>query len=313
MSEKTNKTKEFAEKVRSEHTQVLRKKNNRRKEGLKCGMETAMESRAKVEKEVSMRASGTSPSTTNGGVEEEKKKKEEKRVPFTHFVSVPLVDEEMVKGFMRIQLQYQELLQNEKMGFTPRMVLSPNRTHLTCFLLSLTTEEDKKKAVSIFQDAADEVKSTLGVGDLSQSNRFRLSVNGIACMDKNLSKARVIYAQPDEDDSLNKLFEAVRLLALRFHKEGLLPEAVIKQQRLFSNPSSPHDSKMNVKWHMTLVNAKYAKGKKRRTFDATALMSAASSHPFGEAVVETIELSNMTVPGDMKARYYYPSDSTIVL
>lgn len=127
---------------------------------------------------------------------------------------------------------------------------------------------------------------------IKKTGPIKIKVSGIDCMNTNLKKVDVLYANAtmigeNEDFNLQKLAND---LSDHFYERGLV--------RTYQD---------NVKLHMTLINTKYRKESgspkkkrwvKRQSFDATTIVAKYKDFCFGECPLDAIHLSLMGSVGD---------------
>ncbi|CAH1132825.1 unnamed protein product [Ceutorhynchus assimilis] len=179
-------------------------------------------------------------------------------------------------------LKQQILYMKEEVdGFHESIFISPLKLHITIDVFSLLDDDEKLEAIRVL----NEYKSTL-----EKLGPLKLNIASLSCMNDNIEKTDVIYANvrllnETNDNNLQTIIDA---LSHHFYEKGLLK----KYQE-------------NVKLHMTIINTKYRKDKtspkrkrRRLSIDATKIFEKFKDFEFGDCDFDSLHLSHMTLKGD---------------
>jgi hypothetical protein len=122
-----------------------------------------------------------------------------KTAPKTHFICLPLRS----SAFRNKVTSFNALLPGT---ISPTIIRPTGSLHFTIGVLSLKTPEEIESAVNFLHACRFDAVSMV------QGRKLTVSMRGIASMQKNLKKASVIYATPEEGDGrLRSLSSAASL------------------------------------------------------------------------------------------------------
>ncbi|KAL3280682.1 hypothetical protein HHI36_003919 [Cryptolaemus montrouzieri] len=156
--------------------------------------------------------------------------------PAMQFIAIPLLSDEIKKNFTEFK---DKILSENHEGVEESIFQSPLKLHLTVAVFTLL--DDKEKQVAI--EALEKCKNELFQKDEDTSTPMKIKVSGLNCMNTDLTKVNVLYADAhlsDDCNSARSLQQIVNLISEFFYDKGLAREY--------------QDS---VKLHMTLMNTKY--------------------------------------------------------
>lgn len=187
----------------------------------------------------------------------------------THFIGVPFQSEELL-------VKYKDFIAAlDKFtipGFTPDMLTSPQKLHVTFNTMVLLNDQDHAKATKLLEDFMstnnDEFKNISAT--IKGLNSFQLN---------KLNKCHVLYAEV-QSDVLQSLGDR---LYSHFIKQGL---------------SFEEHGRNTVKMHMTLI-----KGSHGKSFDCEQMFNELRDFHFGSLTVSEIHLSQMSTV-DPDSGYY---------
>ncbi|CAH2000562.1 unnamed protein product [Acanthoscelides obtectus] len=205
------------------------------------------------------------------------------KVPFSHFVSIPVNSEGIKAKFMEFK---DDILRDPPRGVTESIFQTPNKLHLTICTLTLLDEEEITAAKKILQNCYNEVITKL----LQKNKTYRIIVEGIEIMNDDPSEVNVLYGKvhmSNEADTL-KLQEVADRIADYYYKSGLARRQYDK-----------------VKLHATLMNTTFRNvEEKQEKIDASDILQKYATYHFGSSPFENIHLSiRFTGRGD----YYEPA------
>ncbi|KAK9888931.1 hypothetical protein WA026_001150 [Henosepilachna vigintioctopunctata] len=203
------------------------------------------------------------------------------------FVSIPLYSSEIKHNFEEFK---KNILAENHGGVEESIFVSSLKLHLTILVFTLLNEQEIQEALNTLRECKN-----LFLRNVDQrKNPIKMKVQGLNCMNSNLSKVNVLYAEPyltDDSECEKDLQEIANAISNLFYEKGFAKE-----------------NRENVKLHMTLMNTKYRKPKKkdnpsrrwikRETFDATQIMEKYKDFYFGEAMFNNIHLSLMSCEGE---------------
>mmetsp|Transcript_34668 Transcript_34668/g.79064 ORF Transcript_34668/g.79064 Transcript_34668/m.79064 type:complete len:313 (-) Transcript_34668:152-1090(-) len=215
-------------------------------------------------------------------------------MPYTHFVSVPLVHAAFATELGKLISNVKENFASAQ-GFDESLFVSPKKLHLTLFMLKLPSPDAVRRASNILNGVcaahcADLQKGTPGLS---------LGLHGLEYMNDDPSEVDVLFARvsPASENPLAKLCEA---LIKTFAASELLPESEVERQRL-RRP----DGSLGVKLHATVMSSKYRRngGPQRQPFDASGILASYKDVPLGQADIPALHLSVLG-PVDASTGYY---------
>ncbi|KAJ2502640.1 activating signal cointegrator 1 complex subunit [Coemansia sp. RSA 1972] len=153
------------------------------------------------------------------------------KVPYTHFVSLPLLDIDVQRKVGEFQRDAQQVLQNvDSSSF-----VHPGSLHITLGMLRLLSPKDVARAVEFLRSLAKDVAEIVGTKPLL------VSIGHLATMEA-ASQARTIYAHADDFDNSGRLPRLCAFVRDRFDSAGYI------------------DEKRELKIHISIVRAKPASG-----------------------------------------------------
>lgn len=193
----------------------------------------------------------------------------------THFIGVPLQSEEVLAKFK----EFSESLDKFTIpGFTPDMLTSPQKLHVTFNTMVLMDDKDRTKATTCLQEFM--------AAHSAEFQNISVNIKGLNSFQLNkLNKCHVLYAEVHSD--------ALQELGNRLYSHFIKNELSFKE----------HD-RDTVKLHMTLI-----KGSHGKSFDCEQMFNELKDFAFGQMTVSEVHLSQMSTV-DQDTGYY--KASTIV-
>ncbi|KAJ2002157.1 activating signal cointegrator 1 complex subunit [Coemansia thaxteri] len=196
------------------------------------------------------------------------------KVPFTHFISLPISD----VGVQRRVGDFQKAVQQELPTVAERLSMTnPAQLHITAGMLRLITPEQVAKAVEMLKSLQAEVCGLL------DDKPLVIKLGQLAAMEASLSQARTIYVHARELDesSSEKLLQLCAMVRGVFDKEGYF------------------DEKRPFKIHVTIFRSKWTKqgllGECKRgsggVVDATSLFKSHGELSFGACRIDQIQIA----------------------
>ncbi|KAF2884275.1 hypothetical protein ILUMI_21896 [Ignelater luminosus] len=207
------------------------------------------------------------------------------------FISIPVHSEEVQRNFEQFK---SEILSGDPIqGVDGTIFQSSLKLHLTVVVFALMDNLEKSEAITTLNDCKTEFISPL----LAETGPLKIKVSGIDCMNDNLEKVNVLYANAkvDHESGEDILQKLVNGISDYFYERGLV--------RQYQD---------NVKLHVTLINTKYRKSSaetspvkkrskwqmKKQTFDARSIMEKYKDYYFGESVFDSVHLSYISSKGE---------------
>ncbi|XP_065224309.1 uncharacterized protein LOC135848338 [Planococcus citri] len=205
------------------------------------------------------------------------------KIPHTHFLSIPMMNAEIVKNFQRFK---EEVLDTcgKCAGICEDLFQNPGKLHLTLGMILLTDDKERDIAVNTMISSKEDIIKPLFGG-----RALQVRVRGLQLMNDDPSEVKVLYAKVEDPSD-----------------EGLLQELADKMVDYFVDAGLIETDRTSVKLHMTVMNSvflvkkvhgeEYAyagskKVKKWHFFDASKIMELYKDYDFGVMVIDSIHLS----------------------
>lgn len=183
-----------------------------------------------------------------------------KKLRFTHFLSLPLINEEFKKEIISLQNSIIDTLDEPD---RQKLVLnSPDIMHITLSVLKLDDAEKKELALQIFKKQQEEarkfiadnhVKISLGGLDLFGYNESSIVTESKTTQENAGKKPKtsgVIFLDVEEDDHMNRLRELANLWLNEYVNNGVILKEHLPEMRIV------HNTEKNLyhpeKYHVTL-------------------------------------------------------------
>lgn len=200
------------------------------------------------------------------------------------FTCIPCQHPEVREKFENLKTQLVKM-RDEIEGFDESIFMCPLKLHLTIDVYALLDEKEKIEAISALKDYKKHLDEIV-----SRSGPLKLDIRTLDCMNANLKKVDVVYANVkivNETEEYN-LQKIVNDISKHFYHRGLAK----KYQE-------------NVKLHMTIINTKYRKNSespkrkhRRLSIDATKIMEKFRDYHFGYCNFNSVHLSHITMKGE---------------
>ncbi|KAJ1961679.1 activating signal cointegrator 1 complex subunit [Dipsacomyces acuminosporus] len=137
------------------------------------------------------------------------------RVPYTHFLSLPISDldvQRKVKGFQDDVSK--EFFRNLK----DSSFIDPVKLHITVGMLRLLTPEEVRQAVELLKSLYKDIY------DVLDSKALVVSLNKPSSMEANPAKTRIVYLQVEDFDQAERLERVCNLVRSKFDEAGYIDE-----------------------------------------------------------------------------------------
>lgn len=198
-----------------------------------------------------------------------------KKVQFTHFLSVPLTDTNIINEFREFQKDVVNKTGKGARGISDLLFQCEKRLHLTLDVLKLLDDNERKAAAKKLQDCKKDVIDPF----LKVNGPINLEIRGVEIMNDEPSEVKILYAKiVDSEQTFQTLADNI---VDYFVKDGLI-------NRKYSR----------VKLHMTIMNIKFALKDDNEalkgdwgSFDASNILKVHKNTYFGKMKLSTIHLS----------------------
>ncbi|XP_034949757.1 activating signal cointegrator 1 complex subunit 1 [Chelonus insularis] len=197
------------------------------------------------------------------------------KVPFTHFLAIPLNDEEIINNFNKFK---EEILNNPEISqnIQEDYFVSAQKLHLTIGMLKLLDDKDKCKAIDTLNGCVEEVIKPL----LNKHKMIQIVIQGLEIMNDDPTKIRVLYAEVVNNDKLQELVDKIF--------EYFVDKGIMSVQ--YTN---------KVKLHMTLMktsrlNKRYKGHSRTSTFSGAKIITKYKNYYFGQSQLKTINIAERT-------------------
>nr|XP_002129758.1 activating signal cointegrator 1 complex subunit 1-like [Ciona intestinalis] len=215
---------------------------------------------------------------------------------FTHFVSIPLVNEEVKESFHEFEEDVMMKFSSSR-GVCRSIFQIPTKLHLTICTLTLLNEIEVEKAKEVLMECGGRVV------DVLEGTSLNIALKGLEYMNDDPANVDVLYGKVQSSDGSDKLQAIANLLDETFTNAGLSEKQYDR-----------------VKLHATLLNTTFRKvesrqatrggSRQRESFDATKILAAFGNFNFGKVKVDKIHMSERMTTD--KNGYYFPT-ATIAL
>eukprot|EP00249_Psilotum_nudum_P020029 c27527_g1_i3 orf=238-1527(+) len=161
-------------------------------------------------------------------------------------------------------------------GIDASIMVKPKTIHITVLMLKLWNQDRITAAAETLQRSMAKVHEAL------EGRPVAVRLKGLECMRGSPAKAHVLYAHVGEVDQDNRLTKACQAIIDEFVAAGLVLDA---------------DKSQKLKLHVTLINTRQRKQKRRKNFqkripfDARQILSQHGSLDFGEHPITEAHLS----------------------
>eukprot|EP00754_Rhynchopus_humris_P051170 Rhum_TRINITY_DN9380_c0_g1::Rhum_TRINITY_DN9380_c0_g1_i1::g.33170::m.33170/K18666/ASCC1; activating signal cointegrator complex subunit 1 len=227
------------------------------------------------------------------------------RLPYTHFVSVPLD----MASLQPKAAAFLDTLRAEHCTEASRlekeMVQRPEKLHLTLLMLRLHNDADVAKAGACLRRCEGALRTLYTAQD-------KLTLRGVDCMNDDPTTVNVAYLCVDDDEGKQKLLDAADSVAKEFILDGLATSKEAEGGRLL------HATIINSKWRRERTEEEEAaaaaeaaatgswadddplvsKKRERVPFDMTSVFEAFGKVDLGAHKLTRMEVSTMQEKGE---------------
>ncbi|XP_055320542.1 activating signal cointegrator 1 complex subunit 1-like isoform X2 [Sitodiplosis mosellana] len=192
----------------------------------------------------------------------------------THFTCVKITEKTIKENFMKFK---EDIL--NKCSIIPDLhesiFMRPEKLHLTFGVMCLAEDENCQRAKLLLADCLEKIVEPIK----TEYGKIEMNIRGVEIIKGRPNKARVVYAKV-ESEPLQKIANGI---AKSFVDAGL---------------AKKEDDRDIVKLHMTLLNVKYLKKAKNKSFDAKHILEQYADFVFGSQEVNHIHLVLMSQKDD---------------
>ncbi|XP_046446258.1 activating signal cointegrator 1 complex subunit 1-like [Daphnia pulex] len=211
-----------------------------------------------------------------------------KRMPFTHFVSIPLTTPEIKTRFLQFK---NDVLRFSRGAIEDDLFQNPDKLHLTIGTLVLLTNNDRIQAAQSLQNCKSRIRDIIG------SAPIEIEIRGVEYMNDDPSKVDVLYGRCIENSG--RLQQLADVVVNSLEADGLLDRQYER-----------------VKLHATLMNSLFkvkddSEENVRSTFNAKPILENWKDYSFGSVTVDDIHLSQRY--STSQSTKYYVASSQMAL
>ncbi|XP_047516216.1 activating signal cointegrator 1 complex subunit 1 isoform X1 [Pieris napi] len=197
----------------------------------------------------------------------------------THFISLPMNSEEIVKNFDKFK---EMVLQDCRgRGLHESIFIRASKLHITVGVMCLMDNEERLLASKYLAEVKEHIMPMI-----QNHLPLKLRLKGLSYMNDDPKEMHVLYGSVQEDDAhKGVLQDMIDAIAQFFFKKGLMANEFGRD---------------NVKIHVTLLNSKY-RGKtiendsptkqQRESFDGSEILEKFNDYDFGVMEINNIHLS----------------------
>uniref|UniRef100_A0A0N8C0X7 Activating signal cointegrator 1 complex subunit n=1 Tax=Daphnia magna TaxID=35525 RepID=A0A0N8C0X7_9CRUS len=212
-----------------------------------------------------------------------------KRMPFTHFVSIPLTTPNIKVRFIQFK---NDVLQFSRGAIDEDLFQNPDKLHLTIGTLVLLSNEERLRAAQSLQNCGKRIRDLMG------STPLQIEIRGVEYMNDDPERVDVLYGKCA--DSSGRLQQMADAIVDSLEADGLL-------DRQYDH----------VKLHATIMNSLFKvkddseNDPVRSTFNARPILENWKDYNFGTVMVDEIHLSQRY--STSQSTKYYVASAQIAL
>nr|CAH0100675.1 unnamed protein product [Daphnia galeata] len=212
-----------------------------------------------------------------------------KRMPFTHFVSIPLSTPDIKTRFLQFK---NDVLRFSRGAIEDDLFQNADKLHLTIGTLVLLTNDERVQAAQSLQNCKNRIRDIIG------PNPIEFEIRGVEYMNDDPEKIDILYGRCVENSG--RLQQLADIIVDRLETDGLLDRQYER-----------------VKLHATLMNSLFKvkddseENTVRSTFNAKPILENWKDYSFGFVSVNEIHLSQRY--STSQSTKYYVASSQIAL
>lgn len=202
-----------------------------------------------------------------------------RKMPFTHFLSMPMNNPSVQERFLEFKRQVLEKFGNER-GVDGSLFQDPAKLHLTLCVMVLADDRERRRAIEVLDTCSENVLRK----HLSEE-KLKVEMKGIEYMNDDPNEVDVLYGQVHSLSWGLSLQTIVDSLVDQFVNAGVV--------------SRQHE---RVKLHVTLMNTLFRQekeegitdnrvGKERESFAAKQILEEFKDYSFGEMEITEVHIS----------------------
>lgn len=199
-----------------------------------------------------------------------------KRVAYTHFLSIPIKDNQLRKNIDSLK---KEIIEMDVKGITKNSFTKPSDHHLTLLMLDLSDPVNFEKAKSVLKASEIYIQEKILGGEKGMDpTPINVDFRGVKTFG-NPQQARILYNDVHHNNSFDLLVKISDYLIRGFIEKGLVEESDLSHVRQIQGLYQPE-------FHLTLLRAG------NRTIDASKILTVFHSKKLGEVKISQIHLSS---------------------
>eukprot|EP00933_Yihiella_yeosuensis_P064616 TRINITY_DN68055_c0_g1_i1.p1 TRINITY_DN68055_c0_g1~~TRINITY_DN68055_c0_g1_i1.p1 ORF type:complete len:378 (-),score=79.96 TRINITY_DN68055_c0_g1_i1:62-1162(-) len=222
--------------------------------------------------------------------------REEPKLEYTHFISVPLANDnkfrQLVDGFR------EDVVLQRFAGVDASIFMPSKRMHFTLCMLKLHSHAQ----IEEMKEALKELTERLVSSDAKGKTPLAAHMKGLHIMTDDPTNVGVLFTTDRSSALQNRMNGICATLFEILKAKNLITAQNLMSQRLLSSDGAHAE----VKLHATLMNTKYSSSRWQEdgrrsaaeTFDASPLMERFGQVDFGTVYLEEIQLSCLDEMGD---------------
>ncbi|XP_001509416.2 activating signal cointegrator 1 complex subunit 1 [Ornithorhynchus anatinus] len=207
-----------------------------------------------------------------------------RKQPFTHFLSFPLNQAVVQKGFLEFREKVLESCSKDR-GVNSCLFQNPEKLHMTIGTLVLLNEREIQRAQDLLQQCKEEF-----INQIAGGKPLPVKMAGVEYMNDDPSTIDILYAKVHMKDGSDRLQLIADQLVERFVASGLMLKEWDK-----------------VKLHATIMNTLFRKDpsaeekspffaakpglKERESFDGRNILKLFENFPFADLQLNSIDIS----------------------
>lgn len=195
----------------------------------------------------------------------------------SHFINCPITDENFIKEFNSI---CNDLIKANPKGFDPSLLQNANKLHFTLCVLSLDDNQEKQLI---------EVLSQLNLKSVKKKSLY-YTFDGFESFQENVTKSRVVYIKPKQDDYFLLLKDLFNLIIKSLLENSLLSDADYKRSHITIDSNGNYYSNP----HITFMNQSFIKSHKNKySFDGRETLEILKAKILPSPRIDKLDLSLM--------------------
>jgi len=222
-----------------------------------------------------------------------------RRMPFTHFLSIPIGDECIRDKFEEFKTQVLQECRGDR-GIDATIFQNCFKLHITLGILVLLDEDELQQAIDVLEKCRQELFQSV-----LKNEPMMVHIHGLEYMNDDPNAVDVLYAKVSLTDKSNRLQTFANRVVDEFVNAGIM--------------NREYD---RVKLHITVINSLMRKDpsgttvtqtdrqKERESFDASNVLKLFRDYDFGDYRLDAVHISHRA---SASPDAYYSSAASIQL